>query len=184
VRRSGFRGDPATAVLASERQHDHDVRVTLRIDGKRLLSSLKFGAITTVGLVAIGYGCSTAVTGDAETKPPAGVERYLPTPGEMIFRQTQIGADLATGYRGMLIVDGQTIPTYDLSPNNCSPNTQAFSGVDAVFDSGQNTVMFQPKAGSTMEKFAPGKHRATIRFWKICEDPATARTASWTFSVS
>jgi hypothetical protein len=100
------------------------------------------------------------------------------------LRQSQIGVDLATGYRGVLIIDGQTIPTYDLAQNDCSENKAPYTGQDSVFDPGQNTVYFTPRPGSTIERFAPGEHRVVVQFWKLCTDPALAQQASWTFKVS
>jgi hypothetical protein len=155
--------------------------VKIRIDRQRLITA----AMVAVALTFIVAGVSTAITGTAAQRPPAGVDRFIPAPGELVLRQTQVGADLGAGYRGNLIIDGQSIPTYDLGgPGPCATNTTKFSGVDSVFDGGSNTVFFTPGQGATIERFAPGEHRITVQFWKICESQDTAKSASWTFKVS
>jgi hypothetical protein len=154
--------------------------VKFRMDRQRLITS----AIAAVALTFIVAGVATAVTGTAAQHPPVGVDRFIPAPGELVLRQTQIGVDLAAGYRGDLIVDGQSIPTYDLTPNECSLNTQKFTGHDAVFDPGQNTVYFTPSPGATIERFAPGEHRISVRYWRLCENPDTALATSWSFKVT
>jgi hypothetical protein len=154
--------------------------VKIRFDRQRLITS----GIAALALAFIVFGCRSSVTGAAAVHPPAGVDRFIPAPGELVLRQTQIGADLATGFRGILVIDGQSIPTYDLATNDCSENSQRFSGKDAVFDPGQNTVYYTPGPGSTIERFAPGEHRVSVRFWRLCENPDTAQSANWTFKVA
>jgi hypothetical protein len=155
--------------------------VKIRMDRQRLITA----AMVAAALTFIVAGVSSAVTGTASQHPPAGVDRFVPAPGELVLRQTQVGADLASGYRGNLIIDGQSIPTYDLGdPGPCATNTAKFTGIDSVFDGGSNTVYFTPRTGSTIERFAPGEHRITVEFWKICESQETAQRATWTFKVS
>ena len=152
------------------------------MDRQRLITS----AIAAVALAFIVAGVTSAITGTAAQHPPAGVDRFIPAPGELVLRQTQVGADLGAGYRGNLIIDGQAIPTYDLGdPGPCATNTTKFTGIDAVFDGGSNTVFFTPRPGSTIERFAPGEHRIAVQYWKICDNPDTAsHTATWTFKVA
>lgn len=150
------------------------------VDRSRALTALAAAA----GVVAIGYGAISASTGEADIRTPVGVERFVPHPGDLMLRQAQVGIDLANGYRGELEIDGQSIPTYDLAPNDCSPNTQSYQGHDAVYDPGQNTLYFTPSPGSTIERFAPGDHRIVAKFWRLCEDKNTAATATWAFRVS
>ena len=152
----------------------------LHMDRSRLTTA----AIATVGLAAIVYGVSISRTGDQSVRPPAGVDRFVPQPGDLVLRQAQVGIDLAAGYRGELVIDGQTVPVYDMRTHDCMINTIAFAGKDSVFDPGQNTLYFTPSPGATIERFAPGEHRIVARFWKLCEDPSTAQQTSWTFKVS
>ena len=142
--------------------------------------------IVAAALMFIIAGVSSAITGTASQKPPAGVDKFVPAPGELVLRQTQVGADLAPGYRGNLVIDGQAIPTYDLgTPGPCAPNKAKYEGFDSVYDGGSNTVYFTPNTRSTLERFAPGEHRITVQFWKICENPeTTSKSATWTFKVT
>lgn len=153
-----------------------------RIEKRRVINAV----VVAGALGLIGYGLVNGATGEKAITKPAGVERFVPNPGDLVLRQGQIGIDLANGYRGSLVIDDQPIPTYDLAPSaaTCSPTTKPFTGGDSVFDPAQSTVYFQPGPNSTIEKFAPGLHRVTARFWKLCDDPDTAETVSWTFNVS
>lgn len=151
-----------------------------RVELRRLGASLLIAG----ALALIIYGFATAQTGDdaVEITDPA-IERVLPLPGALVLRQSQIGADLATGYRGVLIIDGQEIPTQDAQATG-DANSDVTVNYDAVFDLAQNTVLFLPRQGATIEQFAPGDHQATIVYWKLDESRDQAKTFSWTFKVS
>ena len=146
----------------------------------------RFGATVLIAgaLALIVYGFASAQTGDqaVEISDPA-IERVLPMPGALVLRQSQVGADLAPGYRGVLIIDGQEIPTQDAqATGNASSDVSV--NYDAVFDLAQNTVLFLPREGATIEQFAPGDHQATIVYWKLEESRDEAKTFSWKFKVS
>jgi hypothetical protein len=149
-------------------------------------SILILAGALAVGIALIAFAAADGVTGDKSVKPPANVDRLVPSSGQIVLRQSQIGIDLATGFRGELTIDGRKIPTYDLAPSGalCSPVTIKYSGKDAVYDPGLGTVYFTPGPGSTIEKFSPGEHSITARFWKLCEDESTASQFTWTFKVS
>jgi hypothetical protein len=153
-----------------------------RPDRTRIL--LTAAALISFGLIVWGF--RDGVSGDKAVAKPVAIDRLVPNPGDIVLRQSQIGVDLANGYRGELTIDGQDIPTYDLAPSGalCSPATQPFSGRDSIFDPGEGTVYFTPGPTSTIEKFAPGSHRITVRFWKLCDDKATATSFTWSFKVS
>jgi hypothetical protein len=152
-----------------------------RIDFRRL----GIAAIVAAALALIIYGFASAQTGDqaVQISDPA-IERVLPMPGALVLRQSQVGADLAPGYRGVLIIDGQEIPTTDAQapggPGNVDPSTN----IDAVFDLAQNTVLFVPRQGATIEQFAPGDHHITVVYWKLDETRDDAKTFTWGFKVS
>jgi hypothetical protein len=153
---------------------------------RRLLDVRRLGVslVIAAALALIVYGFASAQTGDqaVEITDPA-IERVLPLPGALVLRQSQIGADLAAGYRGVLIIDGQEIPTQDAQAPGVANNDVAVN-YDAVFDLAQNTVLFLPRQGATIEQFAPGDHQATVVYWKIDETRDQAKTFSWTFKVS
>jgi hypothetical protein len=146
----------------------------------------RFGASVLIAgaLALIVYGFASAQTGDqaVQISDPA-IERVLPMPGALVLRQSQVGADLAPGYRGVLIIDGQEIPTQDAQATG-NASSDATVNYDAVFDLAQNTVLFLPRQGATIEQFAPGDHQATIVYWKLEESRDEAKTFSWKFKVS
>jgi hypothetical protein len=151
-----------------------------RFDLRRLGASVLIAG----ALALIVWGFASAETGDqaVEINDPA-IERVLPNPGALVLRQSQVGADLATGYRGILIIDGQEIPTQDAQATG-QPNNDASVNFDAVFDLAQNTVLFVPRQGATIEQFSPGEHQVTLVYWKLDESRDSARTFSWKFKVS
>jgi hypothetical protein len=148
----------------------------LRVDARRLIVSLVIAA----GLGLIVYGFSIAQTGTSSALLPVGVEQVVPANGDLVLRQSMVAADLAPGYRGVLVIDGQEIPTYDIGTGTI-PSGAAF---DAQFDPAQNTVSFTPKTGATIEKFSPGSHQASVIYWKMAESRDDAMTYSWQFKVS
>src|SRR5215218_4148221 len=150
------------------------------LDVRRLGVSVLIAA----ALALIIYGVASAETGDdaVEITDPA-IERVLPMPNALVLRQSQVGADLAPGYRGVLIIDGQEIPTQDAQAPGTA-NSDATVNYDAVFDLAQNTVLFLPREGATIEQFAPGDHQTTVVYWKIDETRDQAKTFAWKFKVS
>jgi len=153
---------------------------------RRLLDVRRLGVslVIAAALALIVFGFASAQTGDqaVEITDPA-IERVLPLPGALVLRQSQIGADLAPGYRGVIIIDGQEIPTQDAQAPGVANNDVSVN-YDAVFDLAQNTVLFLPRQGATIEQFAPGDHQATVVYWKLDETRDQAKTFSWTFKVS
>ena len=152
----------------------------LPIDPRRLIASV----VVAGALALIVYGFASAQTGDSavEISDPA-IERVIPMPGALVLRQSQVGADLAAGYRGVLIIDGQEIPTKDAQAPG-QANSDASVNLDAVFDLAQNTVLFLPRQGATIEQFAPGDHQVTVVYWKLTETRDDAKTFTWSFKVS
>jgi hypothetical protein len=135
--------------------------------------------------VAVGFSLASRGDGDAEPRDPV-LERLYPAPGDLVLRQSTVGVDLAFGYRGYLVIDGQQIPTYDITADEAA---QAGSTVnqtyDARFDRNSGTLLFTPTLGATVEKFAPGPHRITVVYWRAAiETPEQGRSYSWEFKVS
>ena len=150
-----------------------------RLDGRRLLASL----VVAVALALIIFGFASAQTGDqaVEITDP-GIERVLPLPGALVLRQSQVGADLAPGYRGVLVIDGNELPTEDVQTAGANPNAGPITG--AQFDPALNTVLYLPREGAVLPEFAPGDHRITVVYWKMEETRDQARQFDWTFKVS
>jgi len=136
------------------------------------------------GLLLLVIGFATGRTGnDATSLPPAFLVLY-PKPGELVLRQTEVGAKLQPGFRATLRIDEQDLPTYDVVANDTSPGATFNHSLDARFDPGQGTVLFLPKEGATIAKFAPGDHRITVFYWRVTETQNDAQAFSWNFRVS
>ena len=152
---------------------------------RRLFDVRRLGISLVIAgaLALIVYGFASAQTGDADVVVPPGIERVLPMPGALVLRQSQVGADLASGYRGVLIIDGQEIPTQDAQAPGAANNDPTVN-YDAVFDLAQNTVLFLPRQGATIEEFAPGEHQVTVVYWKLDESRDNAPSFNWKFNVS
>jgi hypothetical protein len=155
----------------------------------RRFSLLNAGMIlitaAALGLIVVGF--ASATTGDKSTtiNDPA-VERVIPHPGDLVLRQSEVGIDLAPGFRGVLIIDGQEIPVYDVNGNDkVQPGTVLGRIIDGRYDPGQNTVLFQPQEGATIQAFSPGRHKITAEYWRDgVETRDQAHQVTWFFSVS
>ena len=142
-------------------------------------------AAAALGMVVLGF--MSATTGDASTtiNDPA-VERVIPHPGDLVLRQSEVGIDLAPGYRGVLVIDGQELPTFDITANDkVAPGTVLGQILDTKYDPGQSTLLFSPQVGSTIEAFSPGRHKITAFYWRAgVESRDQAHETTWFFSVS
>ena len=137
-----------------------------------------------LGLIVLGF--ASATTGDKSTtiNDPA-VDRVQPAPGDLVLRQSEVGIYLAAGYRGILIIDGQEIPTFEITASDTGSATPFDKIVDARYDPGQHTVLFTPQVGSTVQAFSPGRHKVTAIFWRDrVEAREQGRAITWFFSVS
>lgn len=144
---------------------------------------LVISALVALALGLIVYGFASAQTGEPSFKiTDAAVEGVYPKPDSIVLRQSEVRVDLAPGYRGVLIIDGQEIPTFDLMASD--QTTSNGIQFDAVFDPAQNTVSFTPKVGATIEAFSPDRHTVTAVFWKLDESRDQSRRITWSFKVS
>jgi hypothetical protein len=149
------------------------------LDLRRLGASLLIAG----ALALIIYGFASAETGDqaVEINDPA-IERVIPSRGSLVLRQAQVGADLASGYRGVLVIDGNELPTEDVQTAGANPSAGPITG--AQFDPALNTVLYLPREGAVLPEFAPGDHHITVVYWKMDETRDQARQFDWTFKVS
>jgi hypothetical protein len=154
-----------------------------RFDLRTFLVSLGFA----VGILLIVYGFTSARTGsDAQGVKIPAIERLIPSPDDLVLRQSEVGVDLATGYTGQLIIDGQPLRTEEVvASGSANPGTIPRI-VNVRFDPAENTLLYQPVdlPGAPIKQFAPGPHTITARFWKIGESEEDAHQYSWTFKVA
>lgn len=121
-------------------------------------------------LVAAAVGglvyVATAPSGDKRPSMPAAVEGVSPQGGDLDLRQVTIGADLAPGYTGYLLLDGAEIPEDDLQH------------VDAL-----NTVTLKPGPDSDYRTLAPGRHCATVAYRRFGEPREASNEFRWCFTL-
>jgi hypothetical protein len=111
---------------------------------------LVVSALIAAGLALVIIGFASGRTGERATTLPAAFLVLYPKPGELVLRQSEVGAKLQPGY----------------------------------FDPGQGTILFTPKEGATISKFAAGEHTLTVFYWRVTETRDDAQAFSWTFKVS
>jgi hypothetical protein len=156
--------------------------MTRRLDRTRLL--LSFGL--ALGLVLIGLGLRSGITGNDARSIPDAIERMSPADGDRVLRQAQVIIDFVDGYEATLTIDGIDIPITRLDElatlgRQPAPGAQVELPATAVFDPGNNVLSFQPQPGALISSFTQGEHVATVRYWKILDGPTKARTFQWRF---
>jgi hypothetical protein len=140
-------------------------------------------ALLATGLLLIVLGFRAGQTGDkAVSITDPAIERLIPTPGSLVLRQSEVGIDLAAGYTGTLDIDGIDLPTYEIGQTD---TPQSFDkNLDARYDPGQGTVLFLPREGAQIAAFSPGRHTITAKYWRVADGAQSAKTFTWSFSVS
>jgi hypothetical protein len=122
-----------------------------------------------VALCFVGIGWALSQTRDT-TKPPVykdpAVQQLFPNPGDLVLRQSRIGATLAPSYTGSLVVDGIPIP---------DDQSQRVAGLNQIF--------FTPGPGTVTGALSPGRHCAAVNLWLITQSPRQGRSLGWCFGV-
>ncbi len=129
--------------------------------------------ITAVLAVAAGLlvWSATLNAGDEEVAlTESAVEAVTPTNGAtLVLRQSEVSADLATGWTGVLQIDGVEIPQDQLRQDT----------------GGLNLLSFAPGPGKEIEELDAGTHVATVLIWQEpAETRDDARSVSWRFTVA
>lgn len=162
------------------------------IDIKLVIVSL----VIAFGLVLIGYGVLSGVTGDDVTNLPAAIESIDPRPDAVqVPSQTTIVVDMEPGYTGRLVIDGVAYETYD--PNRSvdaevddapSPGEQVDVPAGVVYDAGRATLTFTPGEDVGFDEFRVGNHTVRVLFWKLedeveGEPPSRVQSYNWAFNI-
>lgn len=141
------------------------------------------------GLVLVVAGLLAAETGRDALNLPDAVEGVSPGDGDnAVLRQTQIVADLQSGYEGVLILQGVELPvtrldkltTGGLQPE---PGEQVELPPTAIFDPGNNVLSFTPTEGAAIEELPQGTVRVTVVYWRADEGRDRSASYSWEFDV-
>lgn len=154
-----------------------------RIDKTLLVVSL----VVAVGLMIVIRGVLVGVTGDDRTELPPAIERIEPVPGAVrVLAQTSVFVDLAEGYTGRFIIDGEEIDTINIDQignANIEPGQQVTLPPATIYEPGNATLTFTPSAGAPVEAFREGLHEATVIYWRIEDGEARSRSFTWTFNT-
>ncbi|HEY8523749.1 MAG TPA: hypothetical protein VIL48_02215 [Acidimicrobiales bacterium] len=95
------------------------------------------------------------------------VERLIPGRNDQVLAQAPIGIDLATGWSGVLVVNGTEIPEDEL---------------DITRELG--LIQFTPQEGGTVEELRAGRNCVTAIVWPLSEGRTNgSRTIQWCFEV-
>lgn len=138
-----------------------------------------------IGLVLVIRGLSVGITGDERDPLPDLVEEVVPVPDAVqVLNQTRVFVDLATGYTGVLVIDGIEIPTVDIQDYATQEAGQQVSLPPVtIFEGGNNTLTFIPNDEAPVTEFTTGVHTATVIYWDIEIGRERARSFTWSFNV-
>lgn len=120
---------------------------------------------------------------------PREVERIVPANGDLVGPETTVGAQLAAGYTGRLVIDGSSIPDDQLStPGNgrvfFQPGMQECIAAPGETGSPVTTPGCQPQP-KDIERFTAGAHTVTVIFWDATKRESEGSSAySWMFRVA
>ena len=133
----------------------------------------------------LGFAWPAPATTGRRKITDVAIERVFPQQGDLVLRQSQVGVDLAPGYRGVLVIDGQELPTTDLVAIDPATGGQPAPVVDAQFDPAQNTVLFTPRDGRdhrVVRARRPHRDRHVLEARRASQPDA--RSFTWRFKVS
>jgi len=134
---------------------------------------LAFGLMTVVAIRNDGTTTDFAVTSSD------GIEALIPARGDEVLRQSDVGADLAPGFRGELSINGVDIPDNFLQrpPDNALNEVITRPGDLGRDAEGQETI------ASIFPRLDADTNCAEITFWP--EDrPEQTETVRWCFQAT
>lgn len=111
---------------------------------------------------------------------PAVVSR-VPSPGDKVLRQSEVGAELKAGYDGRVAVNGVAVPE-DQMVGALDPSSAAAQKY-GVRPNNRNEVFFKPEKGKVIDTLHTGVNTVTVRFWPEKDGEGAARSISWEISV-
>lgn len=167
--------DPSAATAGAPRRR--------RVDKTLLIVSF----VVAVGIMLVLRGLLVGVTGEDRSNLPDVIESVEPVPDAVrVLAQSSVFVDLAEGYTGRLVIDGEEIETVSIDAigsGEFEPGRQITLPPATIYEPGNATLTFTPSAGAPIEEFGEGRHEATVIFWRIEDGPARARSYTWTFNT-
>ncbi len=144
-------------------------------------------AVLGIGIALVARGVLVSITGDARSKLPALIEQVEPVPEAVqVVSQSNVFVDLASGYTGVLVIDGveiETVNVEDVGNIGVQPGQQIDLPSVTIYEPGNATLTFAPSQDAAITQFSEGQHRAQVIYWKVDESRQRARSYTWTFQV-
>jgi hypothetical protein len=141
--------------------------------------SVRERAIVVVVLaVALALGVVAVLS--AETDDPSAdvtqsggtdeiVEALQPGRGDQALQQAQVGIDLASGWTGILVIEG----------------TEVRDREDGLVERPElNQLFFTPDDGLVVERWPAGTSCVAARVWRLAESEERSQTINWCFEVA
>lgn len=148
--------------------------------------------LVAVGLFLFIYALTLGRSGGQDVAvTSSAVENRIPTPGAQVLRQASIEIDLATGWTGILQVNGVEIPEdqlnciddCDLPRCSTDPSAGPRRGCRPAIDP-QNRVYFVPGDAKVLTTLPTGPACVNAVIWRLTESRAEGRDVSWCFQVT
>lgn len=144
-------------------------------------------ALLLIGSLLVARGLLVGITGDERADLPPLIESVEPVPEAVqVLNQSNVFVDLASGYTGVLIIDGIEIETRnidELSNDSVEPGQQIELPPVTRYEPGNATLTFTPSSIAPISQFVDGEHQVQVLYWRVEDGRQFARSFSWTFNV-
>jgi hypothetical protein len=144
-------------------------------------------AVLGVGIALVARGVLVSITGDARSNLPELIEQLEPVPEAVqVVSQSNVFVDLASGYTGVLVIDGveiETVSVEDVGDIQVQPGQQIDLPSVTIYEPGNATLTFAPSQDAAITQFSEGQHTAQVIYWKVDESRLRSRSYTWTFQV-
>lgn len=104
--------------------------------------------LVAINLAAIGIRSTVTNSGEGGEALPESILSTNPPCGTLVLAQSEIGAQIATGYRGELALDGVPLPADEYDKLQLA----------------DNTLSWKPGPGQTFRQISPGNHFMVISY--------------------
>lgn len=154
-----------------------------RVDKTLLIVSVLVG----LGLTLMVRGLLIGITGEERANLPELIEQVDPVPESVqVLSQSNVFVDLASGYTGVLVIDGvelETINVDEIGSVQIEPGQQVDLPSATIYEPGNATLTFAPGENTAIGEFAEGEHSAQVIYWRVEDGRQRARSYTWTFHV-
>lgn len=125
---------------------------------------LLYAALGAAFVALVALAVALAPSG-GRIELPEPLEGVFPPPGDSVVRQTFVEVDLPAGYTLELVVDGRSVPPFEIAS---VPSTGEWR--------------WQPAPGGSVEEWTPGEHTVTI-VWDRSVGRPDPGEFTWVFRV-